>query len=194
MSITATPVSEISRVIEDITNRSPSSGSEETAEERAKRLVKRCYAWILEGKSGAEFNLIQLSGALKETAEACLNELYGFSTQTIDFYRDIIVEVAEKKSYGIKIPKDIHNALISFNSGKPLNLALQDVWEVKEISLLCFNARVDDLEIARKSRRFHCNLLKALEKLIKAIDKGKGEDDAFSAYSKLLANPLKIKV
>lgn len=181
--------------IEELTGGGNIDGSQDSLSvETAKKLVKRCCAWVLEGKSGAEFDLIRLSGILKETAESCLygelSDLCILQDKSLDFYRDIIVEVAEKKSYTIKLSKDLSSLIPLVGSATKTS----EVWEVREISSLSYNAKVDDLEMERKKRRFHLNLLKALEKLIKSIDKAKGEDDAFSAYSKILSNPPKAKV
>lgn len=82
-----------------------------------KKLVKDIGIWVIEGKSGIEFDLIRLSSMLKNTAEGFILDYADISSacklenKTIDFYRDIIVENAEKKNYGYKLTKDILNHL-----------------------------------------------------------------------------------
>lgn len=62
------------------------------------------------------------------------------------------------------------------------------------MQLLCFCAKIEELEFLRKKRRHHSALLRCLEKLIKAIEKEKGEDEAFGAYQKTITNPPKIRI
>lgn len=59
--------------------------------------------WIVEGKSGSEYDLIRLSTILKEYAETKLS----LCDKSIEFYRDLIAENAEKKNYGLRFTKDI---------------------------------------------------------------------------------------
>jgi hypothetical protein len=106
--------------------------------------------------------------------------------ENLDFYRDLIVESAEKKNYCIKISKETEN-LINTKVGP------HEVWEIREIENLGIYGKLEEVDFVRKNRRFHLGMLKHLEKLIKAIEKGKNMDEAFNVYAKYINNKPKIK-
>ena len=143
-----------------------------------KRLVMECALWQVEGKSGNEFDLMKLSGIVKDYTETHLS----IGDKTIEFYRDIIAEGCEKKNYGIKITKDITAALQKNAPAGSLRMGLHELWEVKEMQVLAANAKLEELDFLRKKSRHHSALLRSLEKLVKSIERGKGEDDAFGSY------------
>lgn len=70
---------------------------------------------------------------------------------------------------------------------------MHDIWEIKDIQLLKNNGDIEQIEYTHKMNRYHQILLKNLERLIKAIEKGKEEDDCYGLYCRALANKPKKK-
>ena len=85
--------------------------------------------WVVEGKIGNDFDLIKLSGIVKDYAEKHLKQ----AGKAIEFYRDIIAENCEKKNYGIKLTKDIISILQLNNPSEVFRVGLYEIWEVKEM-------------------------------------------------------------
>jgi len=56
-------LAEVTIVLSDLSN------SKESKNEAEKRLIKECALWVVEGKIGNDFDLIKLSGIVKDYAE-----------------------------------------------------------------------------------------------------------------------------
>ncbi|KAL4449932.1 hypothetical protein ABPG74_015051 [Tetrahymena malaccensis] len=198
----AMPQEILSQKIEDYLSAINEQSSTEQIAELQKKLIKESCLWVVEGKNCNDFDLIKLCTVLQEYTKQYLAQIHEISQKDFDFYRDIIGEWAEKKNYGLKLTKDIQTMLQKQqNEGNQneqqvssLKIGLHEIWEVKEIQCLSNNTKIEELDYIRKKRRQHQALIRGLEKLIKAIEKGKGEDEAFTAYQKTVMNPPKMKV
>ncbi|KAL4499086.1 hypothetical protein ABPG72_016988 [Tetrahymena utriculariae] len=198
----AMPQEILSQKTQDYLNAINEQSSTEQIADLQRKLIKESCLWIVEGKNCNDFDLVKLCTVLQEYTKQYLAQIPDVNQKDFDFYRDIIGEWGEKKNYGLKLTKDIQTMLlkqqnegnISDQQVSALKIGLHEIWEVKEIQCLSNNTKIEELDYIRKKRRQHQALLRGLEKLIKAIEKGKGEDEAFSAYQKTVMNPPKMKV